>query len=115
MAAHESTRELIAERFRLARERAGLSQGQAAKLMDIHRPTISEIEAGRRRVVAEELARFAELFGVNVAWLVGTRGDDPDLTDPRLALVARELKKLKSSDIDLVMQFIAAVQHNEEE
>ena len=36
----------VAERLRLAREQAGLSQGQVARLLGKHRPTISEIEAG---------------------------------------------------------------------
>lgn len=58
----------LAERLRIAREQAGLSQGQTAKLLDLHRPTISEIEAGRRKVKAEELAQFGEAYGVSVAW-----------------------------------------------
>ena len=41
----ESTREQIAARLRAAREAAGLSQGQVAKLLKLHRPTVSEIEA----------------------------------------------------------------------
>ncbi len=110
MPTHEPTRELIRERLRAARERAGLSQGQTAKLMDMHRPTISEIEAGRRRVAADELARFADLYGVSLPWLAGTKEDAPDLSDPRLAVVARELQKLKPDDVERVMQFIAAVQ-----
>jgi transcriptional regulator with XRE-family HTH domain len=57
----EELKKQIASRLRLARENAGLSQGQVAKKMNLHRPTVSEIEAGRRRVSAEELARFAEL------------------------------------------------------
>ncbi len=106
----EPMKGLIADRLRTARERAGLTQGQTAKLMNMHRPTISEIEAGRRRVAADELARFAELYGVSVAWLAGSREDEPDLTDPQLAVVARELGKLKPEDFDRVMKFIAAVQ-----
>lgn len=110
MSTHDPTRELIRERLRIARERAGLSQAQTAKLMDMHRPTITEIEAGRRRVAAEELTRFADLYGVSVAWLAGTRDNEPDLSDPRLALVARELQRLKSEDLERVMRFIASVQ-----
>lgn len=110
MAAHDPTRELIRERLRIARERSGLSQAQTAKILDMHRPTITEIEAGRRRVAAEELTRFADLYGVNVAWLAGTRDNEPDLSDPRLALVARQLQRLKSEDLDRVMHFIASVQ-----
>ena len=110
MATHEPTRDMIRERLRTARERAGLSQAQTAKLMDMHRPTITEIEAGRRRVTAEELTRLADLYGVSLAWLAGTRETEPDLSDPRLAVVARELQRLKPEDLERVMHFIAAVQ-----
>jgi len=110
MATIDLMRELIAERLRISREQAGLSQGQTAKLVDMHRPTISEIEAGRRRVAADELARFADLYGVSVGWLAGERESEPDLNDPNLAVVARELQKLKPQDVVRVMQFIAAVQ-----
>lgn len=84
MASTEDTRGDIAARLRTARERAGLSQGQAARLLEMHRPTISEIEASRRRVAAEELTRFADLYGVTVSWLAGEKDDTPDLADPRL-------------------------------
>lgn len=110
MATYEPTRGLIAERLRVARERAGLSQGQSAKLLAMHRPTISEIEAGRRRVAADELIRFADIYGVSVGWLAGTKANEPDLSEPRLAVLARELPKLKPDDLERVMQFIAAVQ-----
>ena len=49
----------IGARLRQARELAGLSQGQVAKLMSLHRPAVSEMEAGRRRVSAEELKQMA--------------------------------------------------------
>ena len=51
---HEKRRKAIASRLRLSREMAGLTQGQVAKSLEWHRPTVSEIEAGRRRVSAEE-------------------------------------------------------------
>jgi len=38
---------------------SGFTQGQVAKRMDMHRPTVSEIEAGNRRVSADELKQFA--------------------------------------------------------
>ena len=53
----ESIRGAIATRLREARKVAGLSQGQVAKLLAMHRPTISEIEAGNRRVSAEEVTK----------------------------------------------------------
>ena len=64
-------RRVIRNRLRQARELAGLSQGQVARILNVHRPTISEIEAGNRRVSAEEIARFAEVYEVGIEWLFG--------------------------------------------
>ena len=58
MSASDSLRHGIAHRLRMAREMAGLSQGQVAKELGWHRPTVSEIEAGRRRVSAENCQLF---------------------------------------------------------
>jgi transcriptional regulator with XRE-family HTH domain len=79
----------VAERLRIAREQAGLSQGQVARILGLHRPTISEIEAGHRRVTAEETATFARLYEVSVAWLTGSEEADNDIDD-RVRLAARE-------------------------
>ena len=66
----------VASRLRMAREQAGLSQGQVAKLMKMHRPTISEIEAGRRKVSAEEIAQFSRLYDISVVWLTNAEETD---------------------------------------
>jgi DNA-binding XRE family transcriptional regulator len=50
-------RALIARRLKEARKLAGLSQGQVAKMLGLHRPSVSEMEAGNRRVSADELRR----------------------------------------------------------
>jgi transcriptional regulator with XRE-family HTH domain len=97
----------LAKRLRAAREQAGLSQGQVAKLLDLHRPTISEIEAGRRKVSAEELTEFAKTYGVSVTWLTRT-SDDVDV-DERVMLAARELSALKPDDLDKVVRFLATL------
>lgn len=69
----------LARRLRTARERLGLTQAAAASALGLHRPTISEIEAGRRSVSGEELYEFSRLYGVSVSdllspWL-GKSGD----------------------------------------
>lgn len=99
----------IATRLREARRLSGFSQGQVAKHMTMHRPTISEIEAGNRRVSAEELSRFAELYDVSVAYLTGEAPDSMSLSDPRLQLAARELKKLPPESLDKLLQALAAL------
>lgn len=96
-------RQQMASRLRLARERAGLSQGQAAKLLEMHRPTVSEVEAGRRRVQAEELSRFASLYAVSVEWLLG-REEAPDVL-----VAARELERLKPDDREKVLDLIRSL------
>ena len=102
----EKLKQRIGQRLRWAREQGGLSQGQAAAKLNLHRPTISQIEAGTRSVKVEEFQKFAELYGVDSQWLM--RGDEalPDTQDPRIELAARELRKLKKSDLDSILRLI---------
>jgi transcriptional regulator with XRE-family HTH domain len=109
----ENMREEIANRLRSAREAAGLSQGQVAKILDLHRPTISEIEAGRRKVSGEELTRFAVLYGVGVEWLTSSPGD-PDAAEDRILLAARELSKMKDQDLDQLMSLLRMIRKSKE-
>lgn len=100
----------LAERLRLAREQAGLSQGQVARMLKMHRPTISEIEAGRRRVTVEELASFADTYEVSVGWLTGSDDPDEEFGD-RVKLAARELAKLKPEDLDKILRLLSTMRH----
>ena len=99
----------VARRLRTAREMAGLSQGQVARMLQIHRPSVSEAEAGRRRVPAEELSELARIYGVSVNWLSGFGEDKLDPGNPRVELAARELGKLKPEDLNRVLQLLAAL------
>jgi transcriptional regulator with XRE-family HTH domain len=109
MSASDDRKQLIAGRLREARKLAGLTQGQAAAKMDMHRPTISEIEAGNRNVTVTELARFAELYDVELAWLSGSGPEQLDPKDERLQLAFRELKKIKPEDLERLMRALAAL------
>jgi transcriptional regulator with XRE-family HTH domain len=102
-------RTIIASRIRKAREMSGLSQGQAAKLLGLHRPSITEAEASNRKVSAEELAMFAKLYKVEASWLLGEGEDRIDPRDSKLQLAAREIKKLKPEDLDTVLAVIASI------
>ncbi len=102
-------RALIAERLKEARKLAGVSQGHVAKILGLHRPSISEIEAGNRRVSAHELSRLAEIYDVSIAWLLGEAPDTLAAQDPRLELAAREPTKLKPDDLDRLLKLLAAM------
>jgi len=105
---------LVAARLREARKMAGLSQGQVARMFDMHRPTISEIEAGNRRVSVQELSRFAETYDVSISWLLAEAPEQLDTDDPRLQLAARELSKLKPDDLDRLMRLLASMRSSDE-
>ena len=109
----ESLRELIATRIREARKMAGLSQGQVASLMNMQRPSVSEIESGNRKVSAEELVQFASLFSVSASWLMGEGEEVVDLKDTQLQLAAREIQKLKGQDLEKLLRLLAAIPKDE--
>lgn len=104
----------IASRIATARKYAGLSQGQVAKIMGLHRPSISEIEAGRRNVSAEELVRFAEIYKVDVNWLACEERQTPDQRRDRIELAAREFAKLKDEDIQKVIDYLSTLKQSED-
>lgn len=89
---------------------AGLTQGQVAAQMNLHRPTISEIEAGNRSVTVTELTKFAELYEVDVGWLAGEGADKLDPHDDRVQLAFRHLEKLSEKDLDKLLTALAAIQ-----
>lgn len=99
----DNIRSEIAERLKAARTNSGLSQGQVAQMLDLKRPAISEIESGRRKVSAEEISRLAEVYGVSSGWLVD--GSETQV-DPTLELAARNLGKLKTEDLNNVIDFL---------
>lgn len=101
-------RAIIASRIREARKLAGLSQAQVARMLGLHRPSISEIEAGNRRASADELVRMAEAFDVGVSWLMGEGAEEVDPYDDKLQLAARELQKLRPEDLERLLRALAA-------
>jgi len=108
MKKEESKRAEIGARIRMAREMAGLSQGQVAKLIGLHRPSVSEMEAGNRRISAEELEQLAGLFDVSTSWILAEgEGNSPDAA--KLQLAARELQKLRPEDLDRLMKLLATI------
>lgn len=80
----------LGERLRKARVAAGLSQGQVAKLLKMHRPAITDMESESRKVTAGELARFAEVYKVSLEWLTGT-----ETQNSKVKMAARKLGALK--------------------
>jgi transcriptional regulator with XRE-family HTH domain len=93
-----SKRIKIANRLKKARELSGLSQAQVAKKLNVARPAISEIEAGRRKVSAEELSQFSKLYKVDSSWILSENDDDMDVSQGKLKFAARELSRMSEED-----------------
>lgn len=104
----------LAARLRVAREQAGLSQGQVAKMLGLHRPSVSEMEAGRRKVSAEELSELAQIYGVSTSWLVAEDDRSTSADHAKIELAARELAKLKPEDLDRLLQLLATLRTQED-
>jgi transcriptional regulator with XRE-family HTH domain len=93
-------------RIREAREASGLTQARAAQMLSLHRPSISEIEAGRRKVSSDELTRFADLYKVSTEWLLSGVIGGEDYSADVLAM-ARSIKSMTEAERDRLMRLIA--------
>jgi transcriptional regulator with XRE-family HTH domain len=102
----------VAARLRIARERAGLTSGQADKLLSLEQGSVLKIETSARSLTVEELPKLAKTYGVDVAWLIEPNASTPQR--PRLALAARELGKLKEEDLERVIALLSSLRSGEE-
>lgn len=109
MADIEELRRIISSRLAIARQNSGLSQAQVANQIKLPRPSITEIEAGRRRVSVEEMVQFAELYQVDLNWLSGQDADQADPVRDKLQLAARNVANLKSEDLEKVIDLLTSL------
>ncbi len=100
-----SEREQIAERLKEARIMSGLSQENAAKILNIQRPAVSEIESGRRKVSAEEIISFSKLYKVSTTWLLLKEEIDTGM-DEQTKIAARELGKMSEVDRKKLLELL---------
>jgi len=105
-------RKLIAARIKEARHGAGLSQGQVAQLLNLHRPSVTEMETGNRKVSADEIQRLADIFDVSSSFLLGKSPDMLAVDDPKIQLAARELRKLEPEALDKLLRALAMLRND---
>lgn len=61
----------IGARIRVAREQAGLTQADLAKALGQYRTSITNIEAGKQRLLVHRLADLARVLDIDMAALLG--------------------------------------------
>jgi Zn-dependent peptidase ImmA (M78 family)/DNA-binding XRE family transcriptional regulator len=64
---------LLGQELQNARNRRGLTQAEAAKIIDVSRTTLTAIEKGDRQIRASELIKLAQAYGRNVSDFVRPR------------------------------------------
>ena len=68
----------IGQRIAELRKRAGISQQRLAEMLGVSRTTITQIENGKRKVSADELAKFSEIFNLSVDNLLSLK-EEPEV------------------------------------
>jgi transcriptional regulator with XRE-family HTH domain len=80
----------IGLRIKELREKAGMSQDVLAQKMKLPRPAISQIESGTRKVSADELVSFSQLFHVPVDDLLNPgKGPEVSLQEEKMEKAAK--------------------------
>jgi transcriptional regulator with XRE-family HTH domain len=93
----------LGERLRRSREYLGLSQGEVAEYLELSRPAITNIEAGRRKVSTFELARLARLYRQPYEYFLGEVPELPE--DETTGALFRTARDLSAGDKEQVLRF----------
>ena len=92
-------------RSRLARERAGLSLGQACLMLGKSSRVIEQIEKPDSPMSSAEIAAMSSLYGVNPEWLTGQR----ERYNYAAVDSMHEARFISSHDRTVIAEFIAAM------
>jgi len=102
---------LLNERLKKLRKELKLSQEYVAGVLNIHRTTITAIESGARKVTAEELKEFSELYGVTTDELLYEKKLDEDTK--MFARTFSELSDLDKKEILNLIEFKKKIRSQE--
>ena len=89
------------ERIKEARTELHLSQDYVAKFLGVNRTAIVEIESGKRKVSADELGKFSELFQIPADELLNGR-----ITEMPVQMFARRFGALDEADQQEILNLI---------
>lgn len=89
------------ERIKEARTELHLSQDYVARFLGVNRTAIVEIESGKRKVSADELGKFSELFQIPADELLNGRS-----TEMPVQMFARRFGALDEADQQEILNLI---------
>ena len=99
------SKKTIGRRIREARERIGLSQQDLGDRLGVLRATVSQMENGERKILADELIKLSEVLNTSVPYLIALE-DQPEIfleegvekmpkSEMRINVPAKNLKKFR--------------------
>lgn len=99
----------IGIRLKEARNNVGMYQEDAARSMEMSRPTLSAIEAGERAVTAEEIKDFAGLYHVTTNWLLFGADQEEENRMQKLGAYYQLFMKLSGQEQKEAIQFMKQI------
>ena len=100
---------MLGKRLKDAREAIGLPQAAVADHLGIPRPSVSDIETGRRRVAFFELKQLAALYRKPLSHFSEDESDD-DAVDATTQALFRTASELSDGDRQQVLRFAQFLQ-----
>ena len=91
----------VGEKLRRAREYLCLTQAQVAAILNLGRDAIIRIENGTRKIDAEELSKFSELYKISIEEIINM-----DTTVYTENAFARGFEKLSEQDKKEILNLI---------
>lgn len=91
----------INEKMKELRTQLHLSQDYVAKYLGVNRSTVTQMENGNRKILAEEISKLCTLFGVSADVLI----NDKELS-PSTTVFARSFENLDEIDQAEIMNLI---------
>ena len=104
----------IGRKLQNAREEAGLSQQELAKMLECTQSALSNYELGKRRVYLAEIERIGKVLGKPVNYFLEGVSDDQSNQDdlkmiletPYIKKIIYALKDMKLSQMKSVLDYI---------
>ncbi|HEX5119862.1 MAG TPA: helix-turn-helix transcriptional regulator [Pseudonocardiaceae bacterium] len=100
----------LGERVRAARIAASMTQDMLGDTVGWKRSMVSNVEAGRSRVLAEKIPRLAQELGVSVVWLL--TGDGEWTPPAPHHAMARHAYRTLTGTARQLYRLAAVIEHN---
>ena len=92
----------ISEKLKDARLRLGFSQEYVAKCLGVNRSAITQIELGNRKITADEIRKFCQLYHISADYLL-----NQESFESRQVVFARGFEELNENDQQEILNLIA--------